>query len=90
MNFYLISYDLVKDKDYDEIISAIQSIADGYCSPLRSVWIIGHKGSAEDIRDALNSYLDSDDKLLVAKLTEDVTWTPSLDTDNKEWLESYF
>lgn len=86
---YLISYDLIEEKDYERISKAITLISDGSVRPLKSVWIIGHEGSAEDIRGALNSYLDADDKLLVAELTKDVAWTSSLDPDHKGWLENY-
>lgn len=83
---YLISYDLVKEKDYSKIIERIKLIANGCSSPLESVWIIGHNGSASDIRDALKPYIDSDDKLLVVKLTGEGAWT-NLGSKKSEWLK---
>lgn len=86
---YLISYDLIGQKDYVGISKAIMRIADGCACPLKSVWVIGHKGSATDIINALKPYIDSDDRLLVVELTGDADWTSTLDEDNKEWLSNY-
>lgn len=86
---YLISYDLIKDKDYSKLIEAIKSIANGYSKPLKSVWIIGHSGSASDIVNALSPYIDSDDKLLVTLVTKDTSWTVSLKEETRAWLRKY-
>lgn len=86
---YLITYDLIRDKDYEKLIEAIKSIANGYTRPLESVWIIGHNGSAMDIVNALIPYIDSDDKLLVTKVTEDTAWTKSIREKSREWLKKY-
>ena len=66
---YLISYDLIGDKDYEKLFDAIKSIANGYSRPLKSVWIVGHKGEAADIVNALSRYIDNDDKLFVTLVT---------------------
>lgn len=85
---YLISYDLIKDKDYDKLFAGILKISNGNCTPLKSVWIIGHDGPASAIRDSLKPYLDSDDKLLVVKLTGQGAWTTSLAEKDKVWLKN--
>lgn len=86
---YLISYDLIKDKDYSRLIAAIKSIANGHTKPLESVWIIGHNGSALDIINSLVPYIDSDDKLLVTRVTDDTAWTTTIRARSKEWLKQY-
>jgi hypothetical protein len=86
---YLISYDLIKDKDYSKLIDAIKSIANGYSNPLKSVWIIGHSGKASDIVTALGPYMDSDDKLLVTLVTKDTSWTKTLGDKTREWLRKH-
>jgi len=83
---YLISYDLIKDKDYEKIFEGIKKISNGYIRVLESVWIIGHSGSASDVRDSLKAYMDSDDKLLVLKLTGDGAWR-NLGDSNTNWLK---
>lgn len=89
MKFYLISYDLIKDKNYTRLIDQIKKIANGHCKPLESLWIIGHNGAAKDIVDSLVSYVDSDDKLFVTQVTKDTAWTTSLDEDTRNWLKKY-
>jgi len=86
MNYYLVSYDLIKDKNYESLINAIKSIADGYCNPLRSVWIIGNLGTSKDVRDHLLKSIDSDDKLLVTKLSGEAAWTTSIGSENAKWI----
>lgn len=86
---YLITYDLIKDKDYSKLIEAIKSIANGYSKPLKSTWIIGHPGSASDIVNALSPYIDLDDKLLVTLVTKDTSWTKSLEDKTREWLRKH-
>ena len=86
---YLISYDIIGDKDYEELFEAIKSLANGYSRPLKSVWIIGHKGEAIDIVRALSPYIDNDDKLFVTLVTKDTSWTKSLKNSTREWLKKY-
>lgn len=86
MNFYLISYDLIQDKNYKGLIDAIKSIANGYCTPLKSVWLIGNSGTSSEVRNYLSGYIDSDDKLLVVKLSDEAAWTTSIGNDNAQWI----
>ncbi|MBI1450407.1 hypothetical protein IL972_00445 [Acinetobacter sp. FL51] len=86
MNFYLVSYDLIQDKNYEILIDAIKSIANGYCKPLKSAWIIGNSGTSSEVRDYLLGYIDSDDKLLVTKLSGEAAWTISIGNENAQWI----
>lgn len=83
---YLISYDLIKDKDYEKLFEGIKKISNGHSRILESVWIIGHNGPASEIRDSLKDYIDSDDKLLVLKLTGEGAWKNLGDSKTK-WLK---
>ncbi|WP_338558170.1 hypothetical protein [Acinetobacter sp. KS-LM10] len=89
MTKYLISYDLIGDKDYEKLFEAIKSLANGYSRPLESVWIIGHKGAASDIVNALSRYIDNDDKLFVTLVTKDTSWTKTLTDSTRNWLKKY-
>ena len=89
MTKYLISYDLIGDKDYEKLFEAIKSLANGYSRPLESVWIIGHKGAASDIVNALSRYIDNDDKLFVTLVTKDTSWTKTLTDSNRSWIKNY-
>ena len=86
---YLITYDLIGKKDYDKLFEAIKSMANGYTRPLKSVWIIGHDGSASDIVNELTKYMDSDDKLFVTLVTKDTSWTKTLAESSRNWLKKY-
>lgn len=86
---FLISYDLIDPgQDYADLTDAIKTIADGYSKPLESVWIILHPGPPATIRDALLPHIDSDDKLLIVKLTGEGAWR-GLPVTTSDWLMKY-
>ncbi|CAN5901381.1 MAG: hypothetical protein H0U67_02570 [Gemmatimonadetes bacterium] len=64
---YLITYDLKKTKDYPRLWNALGQL--GACRALLSVWLLRSNSSAVQIRDHLRSFIDADDKLLVAAMT---------------------
>lgn len=85
---YLISYDLNKSgQNYSLLIEKIKEIANGYWHHLDSTWIIKHSGSATDIRDALAPFIDSNDELLVVKLTREAAWK-GFNTRGSEWIKT--
>lgn len=83
---YLISYDLIDKKNYEKLFEGIKAISNGNCRVLESVWVIGHNGPSSEIRDSLKSYIDSDDKLLVLKLTGESAWR-NLGDSKSAWLK---
>jgi hypothetical protein len=87
MATYLIGYDLNKpSKDYSDLIEAIKVLSDTWWHHLDSTWLIKHEGTAVTIRDALKSHLDSNDELLVVKLSGEGAWTGFNDNGSK-WLK---
>lgn len=59
MKWYLVTYDLnTPGKDYARLHSKICQIANGYCNILKSVWIIGHNGTAQTIFNQLLPSID--------------------------------
>lgn len=85
MSSFLISYDLIANKDYAELYEAIKSYS-SFAHILESVWIIKSTDSAVNIRDNLKSYIDSDDKLFVAKLDGESAWI-NLPTKISNWMK---
>lgn len=70
MNIFIITYDLIApDKDYQSLYEAIESYKE-HAHPLESVWFVKTSSSAENIRDHLKSYLDSNDKIFVAEIDD--------------------
>ena len=57
MSSFIISYDLISDKDYSKLYEAIRNY--GYFAHvLESVWIVNSSDSSTTIRDNLSSYMD--------------------------------
>jgi hypothetical protein len=84
---YLIGYDLNKSgKNYDGLIDKIKEIPTLWWHHLDSTWIIKTDQSAVQVRDQLKPYLDSDDELLVVRLTGEGAWTGFNERGSK-WLK---
>lgn len=86
MPSFIVSYDLISNKDYSKLYEAIRNYG-SYAHVLESVWIIKSSSSSSNIRDNLKSYLDSDDKLFVAKLTGESAWK-NLPKDVSDWIKN--
>ncbi|EHK6028312.1 TPA: hypothetical protein ACVU43_004582 [Vibrio parahaemolyticus] len=64
MSKYFISYDLIKDKDYERLYRELNRY--GAIRVLESVWCLKHSStSTSDLRDHFSDFIDSDDRLLV-------------------------
>ena len=86
MSSFIISYDLISDKDYSKLYEAIRNY--GYFAHvLESVWIVNSSDSSTTIRDTLSSYMDSDDKLFVAQLSGESAWR-NLSAKVSDWIKS--
>ena len=85
MNSYIISYDLMApNKDYSSLISAIKSYGT-YAKVLESCWIIKSNDTSSTIRVYLSSYMDSNDRIFIAKLAGEASWQNVLCTN--DWLK---
>jgi hypothetical protein len=85
---YIVSYDLVgtdeTSTEYKRLIEGIKAYGT-YAKILKSVWIIRSHDTAVSIRDYLNQFIDSNDRLFVATLTGTAAWHNCLATN--EWLK---
>ena len=82
---YLITYDLSEpNRDYELIHKGIMNLGDS-CWCLRSVWLVKTALSSKEIREKLDTYLDSDDILLVAPVVSPIA-SIRLDPVCKLWL----
>jgi hypothetical protein len=69
MNVYLVTYELIKRKDYPELYKALRAFP--YCHCTHSAWVIKTTLSDTQLRDHLQQHIDNDDKLVVfGKITE--------------------
>lgn len=88
MATYLIGYDLNEsDKDYADLIEAIKGLAESWWHHLDSTWIIKHVGPASSIRDSLKPHIDSNDELLVVKLSGEGAWA-GFNDKGSAWLKN--
>ena len=67
MASYMITYDLVKDRDYEKVITAIKD--KGGVALLESVWLLSMENTAAEVRDWLEGKTDNDDKIAVLSIS---------------------
>lgn len=85
MKSYLIGYDLNKSgQDYTSLIEQIKKL--GTCwHCLDSTWIVKSNSTAKVIRNHLEKFIDSNDVLLIAKLSGEAAWA-GFDEKCSKWL----
>lgn len=90
MKTYSITYDLGNPgRNYEGVAEAIQSLANGYCRPTLSQWLINSESSATAIRDAISKQLDSGDKLVVNEVGD--LWASwGLGDAKNTWLQNHW
>ena len=84
MTCYIISYDLVKERDYKGLYEVIKSYSN-WTHIAESTWAIVTSDEAKQIRDNLKKHIDSDDRLFVIKSGKEAAWMNVL-CENK-WLK---
>lgn len=90
MKTYSITYDLGNPtRDYEGVAAAIKSIANGFCRPTQSQWIVNSAQSAAQIRDVVGRKIDSDDKLFVTEVG-DLWASRGLPKSTSEWLSAHW
>lgn len=73
MALYFLSYDLRKDKDYRLLFEELRRFS--AVRILKSEWCFdSNNTSAADLRDYFKRYVDNDDGLSVAKVTDWATY----------------
>lgn len=87
MSPYVVTYDLHQaGQNYDCLIAKLKTYP-VFWHIQQSVWIIRTSESASQVRDKLSSCLDSNDKLVVARLSGDAAWT-GYSMGDSSWLRS--
>jgi len=85
---YVVSYDLhTPGQKYDCLTKKLEAYGTHWHAQ-GSVWFVVTTSSATDIRDNLNACLDSNDKLIVAKLSREAAWTGYSDSISA-WLKKH-
>ena len=84
MTCYIISYDLIKERDYETLYEAIKSYGN-WAHITESTWAIITDKSAKEVRDHLVESIDEDDKLIVVESGGEAAWRNA--SCNNEWLK---
>ena len=87
MATYIVTYDLHKTgQNYSCLTEKLEEYGTHWHAQ-GSVWIIVSSQSAKSIRDNLSSCLDSNDKIIVAKLSGEAAWKGYSKNIN-DWLQN--
>lgn len=85
---YTISYDLNRPgKDYPNLYETIKALG-SWCHPVDSTWYVDTMRTAVQVRDALQSVVDSTDQILVSSASAPGAWT-GLDDEVSAWLKNH-
>jgi autonomous glycyl radical cofactor GrcA len=87
MSNYVVSYDLIEDKNYEAIIEKIKSLG-SWAKPLESFWLLDSSKSASEIRDLLQTVVDQDDKIIVIQLG-DYWATNNISKEVTKWMKKH-
>ena len=93
MAAYIITYDLAEAsrEEYELLHCSIEQTYDDCIHLQESVWVVETTTTAEHICDLLESLLDKNDSLFVAKL-DNADWElkgPSNQKQDASWLQSH-
>ena len=88
MAVYSINYDLHDPgQDYEDMHEAIKEFG-AWWHHLESTWLVDTSSSASEIRDKLKQHIDSNDELLVTRLSGSwASW--GIDDSGNEWLSDH-
>lgn len=84
MPCYLISYDLLKSRNYEPLYAAIKAYGT-WAHIHESVWAVVTSNSAVQIRDDLLRHVDADDRIFVVKSGSEAAWRGVI--CKSEWLK---
>ena len=84
MKCYIISYDLVDEKNYEKLYKAIKDCGH-WAKITESTWAVVTDKSASEIRNRLAEVMDADDRLIVTLSGGEGAWRNSACTN--EWLK---
>jgi hypothetical protein len=88
MAAFMISYDLNQlGQNYSNLFEAIKALGTWWHC-LDSTWIVKSNLTASGIRDILQRHIDSNDKLIVVRLTGEAAWTNSFGANCSNWLKN--
>ena len=82
---YIISYDLVKERDYEKLYKAIKSY-NNWAHITDSTWAVVSNKSTTEVRDHLEKAIDDDDMILIIRSGKYAAWKNAI--CNNDWLKN--
>jgi hypothetical protein len=83
---YVITYDLIQKRDYAKLTTELRRL--GACRVLLSVWLLKSDAEALAIANHLETFMDSDDRLVVIQRSGPIAWTETLTQAEVRCLQS--
>lgn len=87
MALFSVTYDLIKEKDYDALIGRLKEL--DTVKVQLSQWLVATNDTASTVKDHLAQYVDDDDKLMVIEFSKRPQFTKALKGTN-DWLNKHF
>ncbi len=87
MAIFVISYDLVKSRNYPAITEPLKT--KGAYRALESLWVVNLTNDIITVRDWLGRLVDDDDRIFVAEVTN-IAALNALGPDFQTWLNKNF
>lgn len=87
MALFSVTYDLVKNKNYDRLIEELGK--HDTVKVQMSHWLLAASNTAKEVKDHLAGYVDEDDKLMVIEFDKRPQFTKSLQGTN-DWIKRHF
>ncbi len=85
---YTISYDLNRPgKDYPKLYDTIKSLG-AWCHPVDSTWYVDTTLTAVQVRDRLQSVVDTTDQIMVSVASAPGAWT-NLGNNVTSWFHNH-
>lgn len=88
MALHAVSYDLHNVKNYDPLWDALKK--SGGARILESLWLISVPQTSVQLKDALKTYVDGDDSIVVIELNPSSDWASTRARPaGTEWLKKF-
>mgnify|MGYP003633602588 CR=1 FL=1 len=89
MALYSITYDLVKNRDYERLYKAIRSLSNNtYAKPTESQWIVQSDKTAMQIVEFLRNHVDHDDVIFVIQVDRNSWAALHMNKSVVNWLNN--
>jgi len=85
--YFVVSYDLIRNKDYQRIIDELERL--GAAKMLLSQWLLDASNTAQEVKDHLTPFVDDDDRLVVIEFSKRPAFTRMF-TTGADWIKARF